>query len=211
MLIAFYYLLRIGEYTTKTRRKKKTRTRQFRENNVMLFKLNADGELQALTCNVSPEEVMSADAATLRISNKKNGHKGACFHHMAKMEHLKECPVRSLGRRIVHIWKHLKSGKAFLCEYWGEVGCGIVTDNDIRLTVKYSEGCLDYLGRGILLIKMGTHSLQSGGACVLSLLGHKPCEIMKMGRWDDGPQIHYCSWNTPKNKSQLSLQACLHP
>ena len=65
VLIVLYYLLRIGEYTTKMRRKKKTRTRQFRENNVMLFKLNADGELQALPCNVSPEEVMLEDAATL--------------------------------------------------------------------------------------------------------------------------------------------------
>ncbi|KAL7535678.1 hypothetical protein ACHAXR_009954 [Thalassiosira sp. AJA248-18] len=33
-LIAFYYLLRVGEYTTKTRRKKRTRTRQFRAKDI---------------------------------------------------------------------------------------------------------------------------------------------------------------------------------
>ena len=37
VLIAFYYLLRVGEYTTKTRRKKKTRTRQFRAKDVTFF------------------------------------------------------------------------------------------------------------------------------------------------------------------------------
>ena len=35
--IAFYFLLRIGEYTTKTKRKKKTRTRQFRVKDVIFF------------------------------------------------------------------------------------------------------------------------------------------------------------------------------
>ena len=152
VLIVFYYLLRICEYTTKTRRKKKTRTCQFRENNVTLFKLNTEGELRALPHNTSLEEVMTADAATPQISNQKNGHKGACVHHMENMRHPKECPVRALGRRIVHIRKYLKSGKAFLYSYWDKVGRGSVTDSDIRLAVKYAVGCLDYPGRGIPLI-----------------------------------------------------------
>ena len=86
VLIAFYYLLRIGEYTTKTRSKKKTRTRQFQENGGTLFILNTEGGLRALPRNGSPEEVMSADADTLQISNQKSGHKGACVHHLANME-----------------------------------------------------------------------------------------------------------------------------
>ena len=108
MLIAFYYLLRIGEYTTKTRRKKKIRTRQFRENDIKLFKLNEEGELRALPHDVYPEEVMLTYAATLQISNQKNGQKVACVHHMENLEHSKEFPVRALERIIVHIQKHLK-------------------------------------------------------------------------------------------------------
>ena len=100
------------------------------------------------------------------------------------MQHSKECPVRALGRRIVHIWKQLKLGKAFLCLYWYEVGRASVTDSAIRLAVKYAAGCLDYPGRGIPLIRVDTHLLRSGGACALSLSGHKPHEIMKMGRWE---------------------------
>ena len=181
VLIVFYYLLCIGELK-KTKRKKKTRRHQFRENNATLFKLNAEEELQALPRNTSTEEVMSTDAATLQISNQKNGYKGECVHHMKNMEHPKEKPVRSLGRRIVHIWKHLKSRKALMCSYWDEEGRGSVTDSDIRLVVKYAAGCLDYPGRGIPLSQEDTLSLCSGVVCVLSLSGQKK-NIMKMGRW----------------------------
>ena len=38
--IAFYFLLRVGEYTTKARRKKRTRKKQFRDKDVTLFKRN---------------------------------------------------------------------------------------------------------------------------------------------------------------------------
>ena len=38
IVIAYYYLLRIGEYTAGNKRKKKTRTRQFREKNVTFSK-----------------------------------------------------------------------------------------------------------------------------------------------------------------------------
>ena len=85
LLIAFYYLLGIGEYTTKTRGKKKTRTCQFWENNITLFKLNEDGELRALPHNASSEEVISADAVMLHISNQNNGHKGTCVYYMKNM------------------------------------------------------------------------------------------------------------------------------
>ena len=140
VFIAFYEFLCIGEYTTKTRNIKKTWTRQFQENDVTLFKLNAEGELRALPRNTSPEEVMLADAATLCISNQNNWHNGACIHRMANMEHPKECPVRDLGGRIVHIRKHLKSGKYFLCLYWDKLGCGSLTDSYMHRAVKYAAG-----------------------------------------------------------------------
>ena len=85
VFITFYYLLSIGEYTTKTRRKNKTRKCQFWENDVTLSKLNPMGEIRALPRNVSKKEVMLEDAAMLKISKQKNGHEGACVQHMANM------------------------------------------------------------------------------------------------------------------------------
>ena len=80
IVITYYYLLRIGEYTTGTKRKKKTRTRQFRENDVTFFKMS-NVVLAALPQNAPTKEIMSTDAATLRISNQKNCHAGVSVHH----------------------------------------------------------------------------------------------------------------------------------
>ncbi|KAL7523426.1 hypothetical protein ACHAXR_000173, partial [Thalassiosira sp. AJA248-18] len=100
-LIAFYYLLRVGEYTSKARRKKRTRTRQFRAKDVTFFRRNKQGDLVALPRNASDADIMTADAATLTISNQKNGHAGACVHHEALLDESVACPIRALGRRVI--------------------------------------------------------------------------------------------------------------
>ena len=80
ILIAYYYLLRVGEYTSKARRKLKTRTRQFRMKDVTFHKRRRSGVMEALPLSAFAKDIMTADAATLRISNQKNGHKGQCVH-----------------------------------------------------------------------------------------------------------------------------------
>ncbi|KAL7525436.1 hypothetical protein ACHAXR_001004, partial [Thalassiosira sp. AJA248-18] len=182
-VIAFYYLLRVGEYTTKTRRKKRTGTRQFRAKDVTFFSRAENGDLVALPRNASDEAIMLADAATLTISNQKNGHAGACVHHEALQGDSMACPIRALGRRVIHIRRHSPSGKALLCAYWDSVGHGNVTDNNIRFAVKFAAGVLNYEARGIPIDRIDTHSLRSGGACALALAGYKDREIQKMGRW----------------------------
>ena len=67
------------------------------------FVKNAYGGLVALPQYASEEEVMSAAAATLRISNQKNGHAGACVYHEAIVVAGKGCQVRALRRQVVHI------------------------------------------------------------------------------------------------------------
>ena len=181
--IAFYYLLRVGEYTTKARRKKRTRTRQFRAKDVTFFRKDSNGMMIALPRTATDEEIMSADAATLRISNQKNGHAGACVHHWAIDGEMFACPVRALGRRVIHIRAHSRSGNAFLCSFWDEVGLGNVTDTQVRYAVKFAAQALGYPDRGIPVQRIDTHSLRSGGACALKLSGRDDVEIMKMGRW----------------------------
>ena len=124
----------IGECTTKFRRKKKkTRTRQFREKDVVFFKRNEMGFLVALPRNAPAKDMLSADAATLRISNQKNGVAGACVHHEAIPGAGLAYPVRDFGRRAVHIRMHSRSGNAFLCTYWDNVGMGNVSLSSLLL------------------------------------------------------------------------------
>ena len=181
--IAFYFLLRIGEYTTKTKRKKKTRTRQFRVRDVTFFKKDKSGMLQPLPSSATDSEILSADAATLQISNQKNGHKGACIHHTAIEGDMWACPVKALARRYTHIRQHTRNKNAFICTYFDKAGMGSVTDNQIRFAVKFAAKSLQYDKRGIPINRVDTHSLRSGGACALKLAGHDDVEIRKMGRW----------------------------
>ena len=187
VLIAFYYLLRVGEYTTKTRRGKKRgkrkRTRQFRVKDVTFFRYDEAGMLVALPRNATKADIMTADAATLRISNQKNGHAGACVHHQALVGRGERCPVRALGRRVCHIKRHTRTGEAFLCSYWDEVGRADVTDSNISYAVKYAAKMKSYPSRGIPLERVDTHSLRSGGACALKRAGFDDASIQKMGRW----------------------------
>ena len=183
VLIAFYYLLRVGEYTTKTRRKKKTRTVQFRIKDVTFFKRDRRGLLMALPRNATEEQVMGADAATLRISNQKSGHAGACIHHEALPGKGQRCPIRALGRRVCHVSRHSRSGNAFLSSYWDDIGRGDVTDGNISYAVKFAAKMLNYPSRGIPIERIDTHSLRSGGACALKMAGYGDAAIQKMGRW----------------------------
>lgn len=184
IVIAYYYLLRIGEYTTKVRRKKKTRTRQFRAKDVTFYSRNKWGDLVALPRNASTAQIMAAEAATLRISNQKNGHAGACVHHSTIEGAAMVCPIRALGRRYLHIREHAgRREEAFLCSYWDDVGRGDITDGAIRYAIKHAARVLDYPARGIPIKRVDTHSLRSGGACALKLAGYGETEIKKMGRW----------------------------
>ena len=124
-------------------------TRQFRIKDVIFFKYNSAGKLQPLPNNATDEEIMSADAATLQISNQKNGHAGVCIHHTAIAGNMWVCPVKALARSITHSRQHTKNKKAFICTYFDEAGMGSVTDTQIRFTVKFAAKSLHYDERDI--------------------------------------------------------------
>ena len=59
-----------------------------------------------------------------------------------------------------------------------------VTDIDIQKNIKLAAALLNYpMHKGIPVNWVDTHSLQSGGANALSLLGYSNQEIQKLGRW----------------------------
>ena len=78
-MIAFYYLLRVGEYTVKGTRNETKQTEQFRLQNVRLFKRDKKGRLRLLPQEAPDEAVMTADGATLRLGNQKSRWKNVCI------------------------------------------------------------------------------------------------------------------------------------
>jgi hypothetical protein len=95
-IIAFYYLLRIGEYTIKNNRNNTKQTVQFRLKDVTFFKRDRSGALRQLSRQADSSLILSADSATLRLENQKNGWKGVCVHQESNGEPI-ACPVCALG------------------------------------------------------------------------------------------------------------------
>ena len=95
-MIAFYYLLCVGEYTVKGSCNSSKQTVQFKHEDVTFFRKNKTGQLRCLPCNASDELIASADGATLKLDNQKNGWKSICVYHETNGD-TDHCLVHALG------------------------------------------------------------------------------------------------------------------
>ena len=183
-LIAFYYLLRVGEYTCKATRNDTKQTIQFKFEDVTFFKRTKAGDLRCLPRMASDDLISTADGATLKLDNQKNGWKGACIFQEANGDPY-YCPVRAVARRYLHIRKHSNNTKEMISMYWErDASPRTVTAEHISKAIKLAAGMLHYpSNKGIPVQRINTHSLRSGGANVLALSGYSDTEIQKMGRW----------------------------
>ena len=186
-LIAFYYLLRIGEYTVKKSKNYSKQTRQFKMRDVVFFYKSECGKICKLRRDATDAEILAATSASLKLDNQKNGHKGVCVHHHANGDDYL-CPVKALARRYIHIrrnggdWR--KSLDTWLSACYEEGMRDDISNEDVSQKLKWAAGQLDYPNaRGIPLQCVDTHSLRGGGANALSLAGYSDREIQKMGRW----------------------------
>lgn len=181
-LIAFYYLLRVGEYTTKGTSNESKQTVQFRVMDVTLFELNEHGQIRRIPKGASPERILAATGATLRLSNQKNGWKGVCIHHSANGDPVL-CPVKALARRYLHIISNTDKVDCELSAFFVDGIRHDLTDKMVRDSLKLAARRLNYEDRGIFEDQVDTHSLRAGGANALHLNGYSGREIQKMGRW----------------------------
>jgi hypothetical protein len=181
-VIAFYYLLRVGEYTTKGTRNSSKQTVQFKIEDVTFFRKDATGNLRQLGRNAPEDLIMTAESATLKLDNQKNGWRGVCIHQEANGEPI-ACPVRALGRRYVTIRRHSDNPTLSLSSYYNKGARQDVTDKHIRGALKLAAAALGYPSRGFPVDRIDTHSLRSGGANALALAGYSDTQIQKMGRW----------------------------
>jgi hypothetical protein len=183
-MIAFYYLLCIGEYTVKGIRNNSKQTVQFNYKDVTFFCKNNLGQLQDLPRDAPDELISTADGPTLKLDNQKNGWKGVCVYHKTNGD-LLNCPVRALSRWYLHLCKHQANSKTFLSAYFEEGGKRAdVTNEDFSKAFKCAGLALEYTTtKGIPITTLDTHSLRSGGANVLSLVGYSDTQTQKMGRW----------------------------
>ncbi len=168
-MVAFFYLLWVGEYTTSLSKHEK-RTIPLQKCDVGLWK---DGKLL-------DHGLGEADSVTISIANTKNGTKGAVVHHNAIGGVI--CPVAALARRIANL-----QGMKVTC--WLSTVChtsGCVTrvsDRCITVVVRWGATFDRLLEKGYTLNRVSSHSLRAGGAMATKLSGAMDSTIMRIGRW----------------------------
>ena len=183
VMVAYYYLLCVGEYTVKSTRNETKQMVQFKLEDITFFRKNRDGKLRCVPREVPDHILMTADGATLKLDNQKNGRKGVCVFHEANGDAV-NCPVRALGRRVHHIQSGAGQEKTFLSAYYVGGRRYDVTAENVSRAVKGAARALEYpTTKGIPVQRINTHSLWSGGANALALAGYSDTQIQKMGRW----------------------------
>jgi hypothetical protein len=127
-LIAFYYLLWVGEYTRE--RNKCTRTQQFRVQDITLWNKNTilDKTLPLSTL------LTQCTAATMNIDNQKNGKRNQSVHHEAKQGNT--CPVKALIRRLHHILSNTSAGHTIISTYFTQTAGKVLRATDINSAIK---------------------------------------------------------------------------
>ena len=101
-LVAFYFLLRIGEYTCKGTRNESKQTVQFCMRDVVFFEKDKPGCPATLSRTASDNALLNAGGGTLKLKNQKNGWKDVCVNQEANgLDFL--CRIWALTRRYIHI------------------------------------------------------------------------------------------------------------
>ena len=190
ILIAFFYLLRVGEYTTPRRVRRNnewvraTRTIQFRTKDVGFWKNGMQ-----LDRNSPLPTLLTADAATLKISNQKNGRMGQTIHQESIQAN--HCPVKALARRLSHILNNGGNDDTLICMYKNNENISAVTPADLIQAIRASVRALKLHKAGIDPDIVGVHSLRAGGAMALKLHSESDTTIMKHGRWSGLTFLQY--------------------
>jgi len=180
--IAFFYLLRVGEYTCPGNPRDK-RTIPIRICDVRLWR---QGGLLPHSSTLAT--LLTADSATFCIANTKNGTKGAVIHHDAFGGPI--CPIAALARRIANLRHHPPSTNLDTV-YHSSGRVTRVTDRDIGIAVRWGAVSDGLLLRGYTMERISSHSLRAGGAMALKLSGSSDSTIMRVGRWTSLTYLTY--------------------
>ena len=180
-VIAFYFLLRSGEYTKPRMVKRNgkmvraTRTVQFRVQDVGLWK---DGHI--LPRNSPLSLLLQADSATMKITNQKNGRTGQTLHQESTGP---DGAVAALARRVHHILSNGGNDKQLICDVFDNDVWVSIHSSEIVSAVRMASKALNLQDRGIDPDMIGAHSLRAGGAMALKIMGYSDSTIRKFGRW----------------------------
>lgn len=186
--VAFFYLLRVGEYThTSSTRSKLTVAFQVKD---ITFRKNGN----IVPASAPLATLQQCDEATMRITNQKNGLKGQCIHHQCNGTWFS--PVKSLIWLVHNILSRGGSPTSPIAEYYpipGRPTPMYINATDINKALKEAGGAIGLYAAdvGFKPTDISSHSLRAGGAMAMHLNGVSEITIRKQGRWKSSSFMLY--------------------
>ena len=185
-VIAFFFLLRPGEYTGHTADRATT---PFTMGDVQMF----IGSRRLDLLLAPPAELAAATAASLTFTTQKSGVRGEVVHHGCSGSP-SCCPTRALARRILYLRSNAAPPDTPLGTYFSQGPAGHsshpVTSAKITDLLKSSAGILGPT-LGLLPKDISARSLRAGGAMALLCANVDTDMIRLMGRWQSDVMLRY--------------------
>ena len=181
--MAFYYLLRPGEYANASGDAK----HPFRLQDVGL-KVGARSFSHAHLATY--DQLLAATLCTLTFTSQKNGIKGEKLSHSTNGQ-ANACPVRATLRRVAHLKRHNAPATTPLHVYYDDDGTRRAVSSAM-ITSLLRAAALTIPGHaGVHPEKIATRSLRASGAMALLLAGVDPDKIRIIGRWRSDAMFRY--------------------
>jgi hypothetical protein len=185
-IVAFYFLLRVGEYTQPAGRRA-TRTTQFRLKDATFWRQQSDATLVRIPFDAADDLLLAAKAVTLTLDNQKNSVRDSTLHHYEVPGPLN--PVAAVARRVLSARQASNSDpEALLCQY---SPLGHVRSSAIAPLLIAAARRINLQAKGFTHTRIGSHSIRASGAMALYLNAVDPTLIKKLGRWQSDTWLTY--------------------
>ena len=173
MGLAFFYLLRPGEYTGAP-----SETTPFQFKDVQLF--IGPARLDLLTA--TDAQIRAATFSTLTFTTQKNGVRGEVIG-LGRSGNLLLCPVQISIRRVLYLRHNMADPDTPLATYYENTQPSPVTPTDITTALRLAVTILGPTTLGFLPSDISARSLRASGAMAL-LCAHVDTDIIRLiGRW----------------------------
>ena len=200
--IAFYFLLRVGEYTAH-KQTEQCCTKQFRACDVIFYDSHDN-----ILPNSSPLHTLyTATTAVMRITNQKNGTRGSRISHTTSGT--RACPVMALARRVHYIMNHTEcTDTDIISTYYAAQtrSARPLQAQDMNKLVKSAVSLLGLDKKGFPPAAVSSHSLRAGGAMAMHLNNIDRDKIRKQGRWSSDTFLMYIHEQISAFSSGLSIK-----
>lgn len=181
IVLAFFFLLRPGEYTAT-----KSDTTPFRLCDV---RLSVGGQYIDIF-TATPELLNTADFASLTFTDQKNGVRGEVIG-MSVSGDPHFCPVKALVRRIIHLRAHNAAPIMPLGMYFDRNRWRPVSPTAITATLRAAVTFLGPSTLGFLPKDVTARCLRAAGAMALLCARVDTDVIRLIGRWRSDEMLRY--------------------